>query len=79
MSKDKKHIEDFSEEKEIKKPIKKYFREIYSADFDDPCEEFTDAMYDLIPEYLIGNELRKIKGIKIKHGKVYYVEKKKTK
>lgn len=55
--------------------IKKVFKEIYFDDFDDPCEDFTDALYDLIPPDLIGNELKKIKGVKLKHGKFYSVEK----
>ena len=53
--------------------------EIYFDDFDDPCEDFTDALYDLIPPYLIGNELKKLKGVKLKHGKFYSVEKIKSK
>lgn len=62
------------EEKQPQK-IKKVFKEIYFDDFDDPCEDFTDALYDLIPPDLIGNELKKIKGVKLKHGKFYSVEK----
>lgn len=57
------------------KSIKKVFKEIYFDDFDDPCEDFTDSLYDLIPDDLIGNELKKLKGIKLKHGKFYSVEK----
>ena len=57
------------------KSIKKVFKEIYFDDFDDPCEDFTDSLYDLIPDDLIGNELQKLKGIKFKHGKFYSVEK----
>jgi len=57
------------------KSIKKVFKEIYFDDFDDPCEDFTDSLYDLIPEDLIGNELKKLKGVKLKHGKFYSVEK----
>lgn len=57
------------------KNIKKVFKDIYFEEFDDPCEEFVDVLYDLVPEYLIGNELKKIKGIKFKHGKFYSVEK----
>lgn len=59
--------------------IKKVFKEIYFDDFDDPCEDFTDALYDLIPPDLIGNELKKLKGVKLKHGKFYSVEKIKSK
>ncbi len=62
-------------ENEPNKSIKKVFKEIYFDEFDDPSEEFTDALYDLIPEELIGNELKKIKNIKSKHGKFYSVEK----
>ena len=62
-------------ENEPNKSIKKVFKEIYFDEFDDPSEEFTDAFYDLIPEELIGNELKKIKNIKSKHGKFYSVEK----
>ena len=62
-------------ENEPNKSIKKVFKEIYFVEFDDPSEEFTDALYDLIPEELIGNELKKIKNIKSKHGKFYSVEK----
>ena len=50
------------------KNIKKIFKEIYFEDFDDPCEEFVDVLYDLIPENLIANELKKIKGIRAKYG-----------
>lgn len=57
------------------KSIKKVFKEIYFDDFDDPCEDFTDSLYDLIPDDLIGNELKKLKGVKLKHGKFYSVEK----
>lgn len=66
-----------NEIEEIKnnKTIKKVFKEIYFDDFEDPCENFTEALYDLIPEELIGNELKKIKGIKSKKGKFYSVEK----
>lgn len=53
-------------ENEPNKSIKKVFKEIYFDEFDDPSEEFTDALYDLIPEELIGNELKKIKNIKSK-------------
>ncbi len=74
MKDDKLELEEL-EEKEQKKSIKKVFKEIYFDEFDDPSEEFTDALYDLIPEDLIGNELKKIKGIKSKHGKFYSVEK----
>ena len=62
-------------ENEPNKSIKKVFKEIYFDEFDDPSEEFTDALYDLIPEELIGNEIKKIKNIKSKHGKFYSVEK----
>ena len=62
-------------ENEPNKSIKKVFKEIYFDEFDDPSEEFTDALYDLIPEELSGNELKKIKNIKSKHGKFYSVEK----
>lgn len=57
------------------KNIKKIFKEIYFEDFEDPCEEFVDVLYDLIPENLIANELKKIKGIRAKYGKIYSVEK----
>lgn len=67
------------EELEKTKSIKKIFKEIYFDDFDDPCEEFTEALYDLVPEDLICNELKKLKGVKLKHGKFYSVEKIKTK
>lgn len=63
------------EETKANKTIKKVFKEIYFDDFEDPCEDFTDALYDLIPEELIVNELKKIKGIKSKKGKVYSIEK----
>lgn len=63
------------EEFQKKKSIKKIFKEIYFDEFDDPSEEFTDALYDLIPEELIRNELKKIQGIKTKHNKFYSVEK----
>ncbi len=59
--------------------IKKIFKEIYFDDFEDPCEEFTEVLYDFIPENLVENELKKIKGIKSKHGKFYSVEKIKKK
>ena len=67
------------EEKDQTKKIKKVFKEIYFDDFDDPSAEFTDALYDMIPPYLIGNELQKIKEVKLKHGKFYSVEKIKPK
>ncbi len=54
---------------------KKVFHDIYYDDFDDPCEEFADVLYDLIPEEIIKNELKKIKDIKLKHGKCYSIEK----
>ena len=66
---------NINEDKEKNKSIKKVFKEIYFDDFEDPCEDFTEALYDLIPENLISNELAKIKGIKVKHGKFYSVEK----
>lgn len=71
MNKDIKEIEEL----EKKKSIKKVFKEIYFDYFDDPSEDFTESLYDLIPDELIGNELKKIKGIKMKHGKFYSVEK----
>lgn len=74
---DRDYLDD--EEKEQNKKVKKVFKEIYFDDFDDPSEEFTDALYDMIPPYLIGNELQKIKGVKLKHGKFYSVEKIKPK
>lgn len=67
------------EELEQKPKIKKIFKEICFDEFEDPNEEFTDVLYDLIPEDIIGNELKKIKGIKLKHGKFYSVEKIKKK
>ena len=63
------------EEQAKTKKIKKVFREIYFEDFEDPSEDFTDALFDLIPTDIIGNELKKLKGIKLKHGKFYSVEK----
>ena len=59
--------------------IKKVFKEIYFDEFEDTCEDFTDALYDLVPSDLIGNELKKIRGIKSKNGKFYSVEKVATK
>ena len=56
-----------------------FIKEIYFDDFEDPCEEFTEVLYDFIPENLVENELKKIKGIKSKHGKFYSVEKIKKK
>ena len=73
-----KEIEEI-EELEKNKKVKKIFKEIYFDDFEDPSEEFADSLYDLVPENLIGNELKKIKGIKLKHGKFYSVEKVKVK
>lgn len=54
---------------------KKVFKEIYMEDFEDPCEEFVDVLYDLIDEDIIKHELKKINAIKEKNGKVYIVEK----
>ena len=56
------------------KSVKKDFKKLYYEDFEDPCEEFTDALYDVIPENIIENELKKIKGMKVKHGKFYLTE-----
>lgn len=67
------------EELEKTKTVKKIFKEIYFDDFEDPCEDFTEALYDLVPEDLICNELKKLKGVKLKHGKFYSVEKIRTK
>ena len=66
-------------ELEKTKTVKKIFKEIYFDDFEDPCEDFTEALYDLVPEDLICNELKKLKGVKLKHGKFYSVEKIRTK
>lgn len=62
---------------EIEEPrqIKKVFREIYYDEFEDPSEELADSLYDLIPPEIISNEMKKIKGVKEKHGKLYFVEK----
>ena len=54
---------------------KKIFKEVYFDEFDDPCEEFVDVLYDLIDESIIVNELKKINNIKEKKGKVFLVEK----
>ena len=64
---------------ENSRKIKKVFKEIYFDEFEDTCEDFTDALYDLVPSDLIGNELKKIRGIKSKNGKFYSVEKVATK
>ncbi len=53
---------------------KKILREIYFDEFDDPCEEFIDVLYDLIDEETIKNELKKINKIKEKKGRLYVVE-----
>lgn len=63
------------EEIEKIKDIKKVFKNIYIDEFEDPSEELVDILYDIVPEDLIVNELKKIKGIKLKHGKYYSVEK----
>ena len=64
---------------ENSRKIKKVFKEIYFDEFEDTCEDFTDALYDLVPSDLIGNELKKIREIKSKNGKFYCVEKVATK
>ena len=74
MKDDKLELEEL-EEKEQKKSIKKVFKEIYFDEFDDPSEEFTDALYDLMFRRVLFRSLKKIKGIKSKHGKFYSVEK----
>jgi len=66
---------EIEEENVEDKKVKKIFKEIYFDDFEDSNEDFTDALYDLIPSHLIENELKKIKGVKYKHGKFYTVEK----
>ena len=71
--------EIYNDEKENDRKIKKVFKEIYFDEFEDTCEDFTDALYDLVPSDLIGNELKKIRGIKSKNGKFYSVEKVATK
>lgn len=58
----------------INNNAKRNFRKLYHEDFDDPCEDFVDALYDIIPENIIENELKKIKGMKIRHGKFYLKE-----
>lgn len=63
------------EEKTKKYIIKKEFKELCREDFEDPNEEFTDVLYDLVPASIIGNELKKIRGVKCKHNKYYTVEK----
>lgn len=67
--------EDYEEEIQNNKKVKKIFKEIYFEDFDDPNEDFTDSLYDLIPPKLVENELKKLKGVKYKHGQFYTVEK----
>lgn len=54
---------------------KKILKEIYFDEFDDPCEEFIDVLYDLIDEDIVRNELKKINKIKEKNGRLYLVEK----
>lgn len=71
--------EIYNDENENGRKIKKVFKEIYFDEFEDTCEDFTDALYDLVPSDLIGNELKKIRGIKSKNGKFYCVEKVATK
>lgn len=71
--------EIYNDENENGRKIKKVFKEIYFDEFEDTCEDFTDALYDLVPSDLIGNELKKIRGIKSKNGKFYSVEKVATK
>jgi len=66
---------DYEEETSKDRKIKKVFKEIYFDDFEDPSEDFTDSLYDLIPSNLVENELKKIKGVKYKHGQFYMVEK----
>lgn len=71
--------EIYNDENDNGRKIKKVFKEIYFDEFEDTCEDFTDALYDLVPSDLIGNELKKIRGIKSKNGKFYSVEKVATK
>lgn len=66
---------NYIENEQDSKRIKKIFKEIYIDDFEDPNENFTDSLYDLIPSNLVENELKKIKGVKYKHGHFFMVEK----
>lgn len=63
------------EELQDSKKIKKVFKELYFEEFNDPSEELTDSLYDLVPPDIIANEIKKIKGVKEKHGYFYMVEK----
>ena len=60
---------------EKKYSIRKEFKDICREDFNDPTEEFTELLFDVVPDSIIGNELKKIKGMKVKKGKYYLVEK----
>lgn len=68
-------MENKNREIKEERNIKKIFKEIYIDDFEDPSENFTDSLYDLIPSNLVENELKKIKGVKYKHGRFFLVEK----
>lgn len=64
-------------EKKKKVDVKHTFRKLYKEDFEDPCEDFVDALYDVVPNGIIENELKKIKNMKVKHGSFYLTEKSK--
>ena len=66
---------DIENEIEKRYSIRKEFKDICRESFNDPSEEFTEALFDVVPDSIIGNELKKIKGMKVKKGKYYMVEK----